>query len=65
MSQQKGKMTLMIGKQLPKFPQEGKAKMKLTKKYIRDQNLKLQLRLKNKLEREKKNYQKGIGIRQG
>ena len=34
-------------------PQEGKAKMKLTKKYIRNQNLKLQFRLKNKQQRER------------
>ena len=39
-------------------PQEGKAKMKLTKKYIRNQNLKLQFRLKNKLQREKKKLSK-------
>ena len=32
--------------------QEGKVWMKLTKKYVRNQNLKLQLRLKNKLQRE-------------
>ena len=44
----------MIGKQPPMLPQEEKAKMKLTKKYIRNQNLKLQLRLKDKLQREKK-----------
>ena len=49
----------MIGKQLPMLAQEGKAKTKLMKKYIRNQNLKLELRLKNKLQRErKKNYQK-------
>ena len=48
------KMTLMIGKQMPMFPQEGKVKMKLTKKYIRNQNLKLQLILKTKLQRENK-----------
>ena len=41
MPHQKGKMALMIGKQLPMLPQEGKAKMKLTKNYIRNQNLKL------------------------
>ena len=34
--------------------QEKKVNMKLTKKYSKNQNLKLQLRLKNKLQREKK-----------
>ena len=54
MSHQKGKMTLMTGKQSPMLPQKGKVKMKLTKKYTTNQTLKLQLRLKNKLLREKK-----------
>ena len=36
------------------LPQERKMKLKLTKKYRRNQNLKLQLRLKNKLQRVRK-----------
>ena len=58
MPHRKQKMPLMIGRQLPILPQEGKVKMKLTKKYIRNQNLKLQLRLKNKLQRDKKKLSK-------
>ena len=46
---QRGKMTLMIVKQLSVLPQKGKVKMKLMKKYIKNQSLKLSLRLKNKL----------------
>ena len=44
----KRKMTLMIAKQSSMLPQKGKVKMKLTKKYIRNQSLKLLLRLKTK-----------------
>ena len=51
---QKGKIILMIGKQLSLLSQKGKVKVKLMKKYIRNQSLKLQLKLKNKLQREKK-----------
>ena len=36
----RGKITLMIVKRLFMLPQEGKMKMKLTKKYIRNQSLK-------------------------
>ena len=39
-SHQRGKITLMIVKQLFMLPQEGKMKMKQTKKYIRNQSLK-------------------------
>ena len=46
---QRGKMTLMIVKQLSVLPQKGEVKMKLMKKYIKNQSLKLPLRLKNKL----------------
>ena len=44
----------MIAKKLPMLPQETKVKMKLLKKYISNQNLKMQLRLKNKTQKEKK-----------
>ena len=50
----RGKMTWMMVKQLSVFPQKEKVRMKLTKKYIKNQSLKLLLRLKITLYRTKK-----------